>query len=587
LVDEDRDAARAGPLAAGKRPMALSLLVMSPAGTTTVPVPASGRLLLGRADDCDVQIDDPKLSRHHAELRSGDLLEIVDLGSMNGSFLRDQRLAPHAPAVLGVGDAVSIGSTVLVLQRSLHVAERPFRLWTHGEFAARLDEECARADRGETTFGVARLRLVHNGAGAETQRGASPSTIFAAWLREAEMVAKYGPNDYEILLVDTSAADVDARSVDLAARLTAVGTGFELGAAACPRDGKTPDALLAQAARPLGARGARPPVRTVSQAMPVVGTLERMDRVVRRVAAGVINVLILGETGVGKELLARRIHELSPRAGRPLVSLNCAALAESLLESELFGHEKGAFTGASAPKIGLIESADGGSLFLDEVGEMPAPTQAKLLRVIEQREVTRVGAIRPRLIDVRFISATNRDLEREVAEGRFRQDLFFRLNGISLSVPPLRERAEEIDLLARTFIEQASRVMGREPPRLTPEALALLQRYRWPGNVRELRNVIERAVLLGSGPLITSEHLPAEKMESSPPPAPEGLAPAPPPGGAAGAPAPGGAERERILDALERCVWNQSQAAKLLGISRGTLIKRIEEYGLPRPRKRD
>ena len=587
MGDENRDGATAVPVAASKRSTALSLLVMSPAGTTTVPVPASGTLVLGRAEECDVRIDDPKLSRRHAELRAGATVEIVDLGSMNGSFVRDERLPPHAPAAIGIGDAISIGNTVLVLQRSPHVADRPFHLWTHGEFEARLDAECERAQHEETSFGVARLRLLHEGAGAETQKGASPPTIFALWLREAEMVAKYGPKDYEILLLDTAAADVDARANDLASRLAASGTEFELGVAACPRDGRTPDALLAQAARPLGSRGARGS-RSVAASTPAAGTLERMDRVVRRVAAGVINVLILGETGVGKELLARRIHELSPRAGRPLVSLNCAALAESLLESELFGHERGAFTGAVQPKVGLIESADGGTLFLDEVGEMPAATQAKLLRVLEQREVTRVGALRPRVIDVRFIAATNRDLEREVTEGRFRQDLYFRLNGISLSVPPLRERPDEIGLLARTFIEQVSRVMGRDPPpRLSPEALTMLQRYRWPGNIRELRNVIERAVLLGSGQMITSEHLPVERLESVPPPGESSAAALLSAAESAPTADLGSAERERILDALERCVWNQSQAAKLLGISRGTLIKRIEEYGLPRPRKRD
>jgi len=307
-------------------------------------------------------------------------------------------------------------------------------------------------------------------------------------------------------------------------------------------------------------------------------------------------VLILGETGVGKEVTARAIHERSPRATGPMICLNCAALAESLLESELFGYERGAFTGANQAKPGLIEAAHHGTVFLDEIGEMPLGLQAKLLRVLEQREVQRLGALRPRAVDVRFIAATNRDLEKEIAAGRFREDLYFRINGISITIPPLRERLDELEALANQFVVRAAEQARRRPPRISGQVLALMKRYAWPGNIRELRNAMERAVLLSSGDLITLEHIPSERWA---PVVPVGKRPpsaAPP----AGAPAMGDAatqaagdlfagmsERERVVAALEASKGNQTQAARLLGVSRRTLITRMEDYHLPRPRKRD
>jgi transcriptional regulator with GAF, ATPase, and Fis domain len=320
------------------------------------------------------------------------------------------------------------------------------------------------------------------------------------------------------------------------------------------------------------------------------GALERMDRIVDRVAHSLINVLIRGETGAGKEVLARRIHERSPRAGR-MVSINCAALSESLLESELFGHEMGAFTGALKRKVGLLESADGGTVFLDEIGEMPLATQAKLLRALEQREVTRVGALRPVPIDARFVAATNRHVEEDVAAGRFRADLYFRINGITLTLPPLRERVDEIEPLARAFAEDVSRQMGLpRAPRLSAASLAVLHRWRWPGNIRELRNVIQRAVLLcGDDSLITPGHLLIDDIGpslSTPPQAPQPVAVPPPLGSPPRAAAGIEDERERVVVALQQCAGNQAHAAKLLGISRGTLIKRVVDFGLPRPRKR-
>jgi transcriptional regulator with PAS, ATPase and Fis domain len=240
----------------------------------------------------------------------------------------------------------------------------------------------------------------------------------------------------------------------------------------------------------------------------------QIHRVAERIAVGRISVLLLGETGSGKEVLAEVIHTHSPRRDKPFLRLNCAALPESLLESELFGHERGAFSGAVQSKPGLLESADGGTIFLDEIGEMPLSLQAKLLRVLQERKVLRVGAVKPRAIDVRFISATNRDLKQQVHNGHFRQDLFFRLNGIALTIPPLRQRPSEIEPLAQLFLRSAASDAGlAAPPRIAVDAIERLRGYEWPGNVRELCNVMERALLLcGRGGQITLEHLPPEML---------------------------------------------------------------------------
>jgi DNA-binding NtrC family response regulator len=308
--------------------------------------------------------------------------------------------------------------------------------------------------------------------------------------------------------------------------------------------------------------------------------MQRLYEQLERVAKGPISVLILGETGVGKEVLAERIHLRSGRSGR-FVPVNCAALTESLLESELFGHEKGAFTGAIATKQGLFEAADGGTLFLDEVGELPPATQVKLLRVLEERKVMRVGGRVAHSVDVRFISATHRDVEREAESGAFRSDLYYRLNGITLHVPPLRERKADIARLAQEFIATGGRAMQRRPPRLSSAALEVLLAYGWPGNIRELRNVIERAVLLCDQDEIRVADLPSKMASAPAPKATPELDPR-----AQLLQQIEEVERARVKEALARCGGNQTQAAELLGISRRTLVTRLAQYDLPRPRKR-
>ena len=289
------------------------------------------------------------------------------------------------------------------------------------------------------------------------------------------------------------------------------------------------------------------------------------DDVLRRIAHSDINVLLFGETGVGKEVMAKNLHERSRRAGGPLVAINCGAVPDHLLESELFGHEAGAFTGATTTKPGLLETAAGGTVFLDEVGELPAAAQVKLLRVIEERKLVRVGGIASRGIDVRFLAATHRDLRADVTAGRFREDLYYRLSGITLAIPPLRERLGELAGLVEQFVATASARLDRSPPSVAPAAVARLRSHAWPGNIRELRNVLDRGLVLCGGDVLLPEHIVFDAVSTTTAPADD--------------------ERGRILAALASCAGNQTRAAELLGIARKTLGLRMDALGIPRPQK--
>jgi len=305
-----------------------------------------------------------------------------------------------------------------------------------------------------------------------------------------------------------------------------------------------------------------------------------LQRTIVRIARTPISVLIQGETGVGKDVVASMIHDLSPRAKAPLMRINCASLPETLMESELFGHERGAFTGATGSRPGLLEAADGGTVFFDEVGEMPRSLQAKLLLTVERLEITRLGSRETRKIDVRFVSATNRNLRAEVDQGRMREDLYYRLNGISVTVPPLRERVSEIEPLALRFVGETCRRFGVPPITLSAAAIAALVAHPWPGNVRELRHAIERTVLLAPTATIQPEHL---RLDS--------------PGGVRGGTdlhrlSPDAtsridatSERNRIESALASCGGNQSRAAELLRMPRRTLVRKIAHLRIVRPHR--
>ncbi|HRT06103.1 MAG TPA: sigma-54 dependent transcriptional regulator [Kiritimatiellia bacterium] len=309
----------------------------------------------------------------------------------------------------------------------------------------------------------------------------------------------------------------------------------------------------------------------------IIGTSPAMQDVfetIRQAAPTRATVLIQGESGTGKELVARALHQCSPRRDGPFVPVHCAALAPTLLESELFGHEKGAFTGATERRRGRFELADGGTLFLDEIGEIDPALQVKILRVLEERKFERVGGTETIHVDVRLVAATNRDLRARVAEGAFREDLFYRLYVVNLTLPPLRERAGDVVLLAQHYLKTLAEENGKKPMAISPEAMDVLQAYPWPGNVRELRNVIERMVVLGSGPRLTAADLPAAVRDGGA-------------GGLALASRSGrvlrDAERQLIADALRRHQNNRTKAAQDLGISRRTLHRKLNEFGLRDP----
>ena len=316
----------------------------------------------------------------------------------------------------------------------------------------------------------------------------------------------------------------------------------------------------------------------------LVGGSEPMRRVleqVRKVAATDATVLVLGESGTGKELVARAIHDGSPRRERPFVSVSCAAIPEGLLESELFGHEKGAFTGAVRRKLGRFELAHEGTLFLDEVGELPPSVQVKLLRVLQERRFERVGGEETVEVDVRLVSATNRDLAAMAQEGRFREDLYYRLDVVSIRLPPLRERPGDVEELARHFLARAAPRLGRAVTGFTPEALEALRRHRWPGNVRELENVIEQALVFAEGELVTPAELP-DALRRAPPPqlSPPLAAPA---GDRSLTEVLEDLERQLILAAYEKAKGVKAETARLLGIKPSALYYKLEKYGIVKP----
>jgi len=302
-------------------------------------------------------------------------------------------------------------------------------------------------------------------------------------------------------------------------------------------------------------------------------SMQEVKHLVERVANTPATVIIQGESGTGKELVAHAIHTLSPRVNGPFIRVNCAALTETLLESELFGHEKGAFTGAHARKTGRFELADGGTLFLDEIGELSFNVQAKLLRVLQERTFERVGGEKTIKVDVRIITATNRDLLKEAQEGRFREDLYYRLSVFPISIPPLRERREDIPYLTEHFLKKL-RTYGQSKT-LGPGVLTQLMAYDWPGNVRELENVVERMVIISQGAVIGSDGLPVFKTISKEEKGRPGLFELPPEGVSLEE-----LEKSFLQQAMEQTGGNQSKAAKQLGLSRHAFIYRLEKYGI-------
>ncbi len=378
-------------------PLRLSLVIIGDGAFASHPLAESGHVVLGRGDDVDVRVDDVSISRKHAILHLGQALSIEDLGSANGTTVGQQRLAANVPVAIRIGEVIELGAVMLVVQQA-KAGIRPTRVWTHEYFEGRLADECARAGRKKGTFAVVRVNITGPVAFKSSERQAA----LARALRPGDIIATYAPDEYELLLVEASHDEIEQRVLTLRVELEADAERASAGIACYPRDGLSPEALVDFACRQVrgagraaggggrGEKGDSDPVAAKS------GPMRQLEMLIGRIAASTISVLLLGETGVGKEVMAAAVHRLSPRRDKPFVRLNCGALTETLLESELFGHERGAFTGAVGQKQGLLETAEGGTVFLDEVGELPLSLQVKLLRVLEAREVLRVGGLRPR-----------------------------------------------------------------------------------------------------------------------------------------------------------------------------------------------
>jgi DNA-binding NtrC family response regulator len=558
----------------------LCALVSIDGAVTTHALPASGAVEIGRGSGADVVIEHPSVSRHHATLNVAPLT-IVDHQSRNGTKVRGDWIAPDIAIPLSIGEAVQLGQVTVLIHHKKLISEEPPGMAAQRSSEAlvrQLEIECARSARSGSPFAYARVIV---------DAGEVPYEQLRATLRMTDVVAD-SDGMFELLLPDTSADQVAGAISRVKQLLSLRGCNARIAYARYPYDGTTAEALIARVWEQIEA----PLPRAVTE-------MDAVRALIAQVAASDVSVLIYGETGVGKELCAEMLHRQSKRANKPFVKLNCSTISESLIESELFGHERGAFTGATQATVGLLEAGEGGTVFLDEIGELPLPAQAKLLRVLEERVVRRVGSTVGRMLDIRFVCATNRLLPEEVDAGRFRRDLYYRVNGVTITIPPLRERLTEIAGLARAFAARPRATPGVPP--LDTEVIAALQRHQWLGNVRELRNTIERAVLFAGGGPIRPEHLSLVEMNpprrSSVPTMPiERISSNEITIGGSGMPpvvtadsrladSIADVERRRILDAMEKCGGNQTRAARMLGISRNTLLARLDAYGLPRPRK--
>ncbi|HOX46495.1 MAG TPA: sigma 54-interacting transcriptional regulator [Myxococcota bacterium] len=585
LSAEDRAKLRAARGLPAVAPGSTSLLVYSRDGVRLVTLQEGQSLVIGREPPADITVRDSSLSRQHASLElSSGVLWVEDLQSTNGTWVNGERVERSK---VEPGAELAFGA-VVALVPSLRSAEASAAgLEGHDRFQRVLEVEALRA----RTFGrkLACLMLRAEGHVGRWFERIQPR------LRRFDACGLYSQDTLEVLLPEEDAAGARGLVATLARDVPGLRCGLGLMPDhACSAEGLlalTHDALRRTSpAQPLQlaveeACGESPEAACAPGCLVIrsPATVE-VYRVVERLARSSIPVLIFGETGTGKEMVARAIHQQSKRSAKPIRCVNCGGIPAQLVESTLFGHEKGAFTGAERQAAGVFESADGGSVLLDEIGELPPAAQAALLRVLETKRFTRVGSTKELEVDVRILAATHKDLEAMAKAGTFREDLLYRLNAMTLRLPPLRERVEEIEPLALYFLTQACQADGRKVAGIAPEALDLLRQHDWPGNVRELRNAIERAVVITRGPRLEVEDLPERVREHG------RLAPQP-----AAEAAPGGApseinlksemnrlEAELIRKALVRSHWDRNLAASSLGLPLRTLSHKMQVLGIRR-----
>jgi two-component system response regulator AtoC len=561
--------AGATAMAAPGHPHAFLVIHIDDGGSRVVELPDAVDVTFGRSRAATIVVESEKVSKMHARVRrTGDVIEVEDLGSRNGTRVNGDKI--EGIRRIQSGDEIAIGPVQAVvgvtsgLRRATPVADD-----ATGE--ARLASEVDRAVRYHRPVTLGLIRVAND----------LVIDAIARSLRPMDLIAEDAGDDYLVVLPELGRTDGTAAVERLLDFARAAGVPASAATALAPDDGTTVETLIGHLRA--GLRSGRSPRETVvatSGTEPIVldAQMRRVYSLVERIADTPMTVLILGETGVGKELVTEAIHRRSSRRDRPLIKLNCAALPESLLESELFGYERGAFTGAERRKVGFFEAADGGTLFLDEIGEMPLALQAKLLRVLERKVITRVGGTTEVAADARLIAATHRDLEADVRAGRFRQDLLFRIGGFTVVVPPLRDRPTEIVPLAEHFARLTAAEQGRPAPSIAEDARDALTGYTWPGNVRELKNAIERALVL-CGDAITAPDLPEKLRDAG-----QRVRPVAPAADMRGHLAE--VERAAIVAALDSEDGNQTRAARRLGLSRRALIYKMEKYGLKPPPNR-
>jgi DNA-binding NtrC family response regulator len=555
-----------------------------------VTLPGDGSLVIGRAETADVTLEDSSVSRRHVSIDvRGEEVVATDLGSRNGTLINGSRI--HGSAPLRSGAVMGVGSALLVY-RAKRSRELP-RLHDASELRGRLAAEVDRSARHLHPLSLVVIDVGRGPGGSEAAR-----TAVAEACRSMDVVGRLDERTLAVILPDVDSTGVGAAAGRLMAVARALSGDTRAGAASWARDACDADTMIAAARAALGSAAAGE-LRTAEQAIVELdaGSVRvqfadpaMLDAIVviERIAPTELAVLLTGETGVGKEVLATVLHHLSPRRDGPFVALNCAALPESLAESELFGHVRGAFTGAQQDRKGKLAQADGGTLLLDEIGDMPLTLQAKLLRAVEEKRISRLGSEGAVSIDVRIVAATNRKLEEEVAAGRFRRDLYYRLSAATVDIPPLRQRPREIPILARTIVEHAARAQGKLAQRIAPATMHVLATHAWPGNIRELRNVLEYAVAVATGDAIEPHMLPPGLVGSAEEqPAPDAAALS------ARQPAPVSDEPSRPLpeqlqefearqlrEALERAGGVKKDAAALLGVPLRTFHTKLRRYGL-------
>jgi DNA-binding NtrC family response regulator len=549
------------------------LLVIEDDSSRTFPLPSPSVVTIGRAPDSELRIEHSSVSRRHARIlvEHGEL-RISDLDSHNGTRVNGLRI--DGARVLRTGDVIAVGEVLLVVHAEL---ERPVpTILDESTWRQRLADEVERTVRFHRPMAVLAI-------------AGGPPNIHHQ-LRTIDVVGGYDGNQLLVLLPEadpTTARQLAAVAID---GVRSIAPEIRIGIASCPVDATDPDSLVLAARTAVGVAG-HGEIATPSQAarLIVLGDRQvlvchpasvRVFALLERLARADLPVLIIGETGVGKENAAYAIHHYSERRSNPFVALNCAALPDSLVESQLFGHDKGAFTGATAARAGLLEAASGGTLFLDEIGELALPVQAKLLRALETRRITRVGEVTEREVDIRIVAATHRVLEDEVKAQRFREDLYFRLGAARVHIPPLRDRRCEIPMLFREFIVQAATRNKRLAPEPSALVLQQLLAHDWPGNVRELRNVAEFATSIVEDDRIELDDLPAQLARVMPPHAALQA-----PTAYADSPYPLADEvkalvRQRMAEALARHDGVKRRAAAEIGMPLRTFNLKVRQYGL-------